>query len=197
MSIGVWDQFERDLRNEVSGLACCDGKSIVFGEGDPESNVVLIGEAPGAQEDKAARPFVGPAGRMLDEVLAQAGLERDSVWITNVVKCRPTEANNGRLRNRPPSREEFDVFLPWLERELTILDPDALVCLGATAAQAILGRKTVRMGDVRGSWLEGVLGIETLVTYHPSYLLRRTTSREERYAEMVADLRAVHKRLPS
>ncbi|MEX2426458.1 MAG: uracil-DNA glycosylase [Thermomicrobiaceae bacterium] len=195
MSTSHWTRFESELEEAVGGFAGCDDQSLVLGEGNREAGVVFIGEAPGAQEDKAGRPFVGPAGRLLDELLEEVGLERESVWITNVVKCRPTEVKNGRTRNRPPSQQEFDDFLPWLERELKLVKPEMLVCLGATAAKAVLGRKSVKLGDIRGSWQEGVLGIDTLVTYHPSFLLRRTSNRDDRYADMVADLKLVRGRL--
>jgi uracil-DNA glycosylase len=195
MSRKAWSEFERDLRNAVESFEGCSKSNLVFGEGNQRAEVVLIGEAPGAQEDKHERPFVGPAGRMLDEVLSEAGIQRDHVWITNVVKCRPTEEKNGRLRNRQPTQSEFDYFLPWLERELKLVQPEVLVCLGATAAKAILGRKSVRMKDLRGEWLEGTLGIDTMVTYHPSFLLRRTTDRDARYADMIADLQLVQERL--
>jgi uracil-DNA glycosylase len=195
MSKKAWTEFERDLREAVESFDGCAGSNLVLGEGNRDAAVAFIGEAPGAQEDKQQRPFVGPAGKLLDEVLEEIGLERESVWITNVVKCRPTEENNGRLRNRPPSASEFDDFLPWLERELKLVQPEMLVCLGATAAKAVLGRKTVKMKDLRGQWMEGVLGIDTMITYHPSFLMRRTTDREARYDDMVSDLRMVQERL--
>lgn len=195
MSKKAWTEFERDLRKAAESFDGCQDSSLVFGEGKQQAAVAFIGEAPGAQEDRQARPFVGPAGQLLNEVLEEIGLERDSVWITNVVKCRPTIEENGRKRNRPPAQSEFNDFLPWLERELKLVQPEMLVCLGATAAKAILGRKSLTMKDVRGEWMEGVLGIDTMVTYHPSFLLRRTTDRDERYADVVADLGMVQKRL--
>jgi uracil-DNA glycosylase len=195
MSKDTWKAFEKELRKAAESFEGCSDANLVLGEGNRSAAVVFVGEAPGAQEDKKARPFVGPAGRLLNDLLEEIGLERDSVWITNVVKCRPTKDENGRKRNRPPSQAEFDDFLPWLERELKLVKPEMLVCLGATAAKAILGRKSVTMKDLRGEWLEGVLGIDTMVTYHPSFLLRRTTDRDERYADMVGDLRMVQDRL--
>lgn len=195
MASDSWKKFESELKEAVASFPGCDERSLVLGEGNRHAGAALIGEAPGAQEDKAGRPFVGPAGRLLNDLLQEVGLERDSVWVTNVVKCRPTEQKGGRVKNRPPSRDEFDQFLPWLERELRLVKPQVLVCLGATAAKAILGKSSVRMGDIRGDWVEGVLGIDTLVTYHPSYLLRRTTDRDERYDDMAGDLRLVQKRL--
>jgi uracil-DNA glycosylase len=195
MNQSDWTDFERELKQAARELPICRGAALVPGEGDRRARVVLVGEAPGGQEDKAGRPFVGPAGRQLDEILREAGLDREAVWITNVVKCRPTESINGRLRNRAPTREEFEQFLPWLERELELIQPDALVCLGATAAKAILGRRSIKMSDIRGGWMSGVLGIDTLVTYHPSFLLRRTTARDQRLAEVIADMKLVAARV--
>lgn len=195
MSKKAWAEFERDLEKAVASFEGCKASNLVPGEGNRDAAVALIGEAPGAQEDKQARPFVGPAGRLLDEILEEIGLDRESVWVTNVVKCRPTKEENGRTRNRPPTQAEFDDFLPWLERELKLVEPQMLVCLGATAAKAILGRKSVTMKDLRGEWHEGVLGIDTMITYHPSFILRRTSDRDDRYADMVSDLGMVQKRL--
>jgi uracil-DNA glycosylase len=195
MSNKAWTEFERDLRKATEAFDACSEANLVLGEGNRDARVAFIGEAPGAQEDKEARPFVGPAGKLLNEILQEIGLERDSVWITNVVKCRPTTEENGRRKNRPPNQAEFAHFLPWLERELKLVQPEMLVCLGATAAKAILGRNSVTMKHVRGNWLEGVLGVDTMVTYHPSFLLRRTTDRDDRYADMVGDLQMVQERL--
>jgi uracil-DNA glycosylase len=191
----AWAEFERELREVASEYEVCVERNLVLGEGNRRAEIALIGEAPGAQEDRARRPFVGPAGRLLDRALEEVGIARDLVWITNVVKCRPTNVMNGRLSNRPPRKAEFDQFLPWLERELRLVEPRAIVSLGATAAKALLGRSTVRMGDLRGQWIEGVLGIDTLITYHPSYLLRDFPQREERHAEFVADLLLARQRL--
>ncbi|HET7036695.1 MAG TPA: uracil-DNA glycosylase, partial [Thermomicrobiaceae bacterium] len=109
--------------------AARDGSNLVLGAGNPLARLVLIGEAPGGQEEKAGRPFVGPAGKLLDEALAEAGLRRDEIWITNVVKFRPTSPGVGqRKRNRAPTRTETQLFLPWLREELALVEPKALVC---------------------------------------------------------------------
>jgi uracil-DNA glycosylase family 4 len=162
---------------------------LVFGTGDPVSSVVLIGEAPGADEERQGKPFIGRAGQLLDEALEQAGLERDRIWITNVVKIRPTEpgANGGR-RNRPPTVDERHAFRPWLEKELEILRPSSIVCLGATAASALLDR-TVKIGKERGKWIDGPAGTRVLTTYHPAYLLRPFRDRDEKFQQLVDDLR--------
>ncbi len=170
--------------------AYCEGRRLVFGEGSPAAPLALVGEAPGGQEDRAGRPFVGPAGQILSDALAAAGLDRGSVWITNVVKCRPTTPGvAGRLKNRAPTEEEVRAFLPWLLEELEIIAPLAIVCLGATAARALLGRP-VRITVERGQWFTGPGGVPTILTYHPAYLLRRTDDRDDRYQEFVRDLTA-------
>jgi DNA polymerase len=170
------------------------GSRLVFGGGNPLASVVLVGEAPGGDEEKQGRPFVGRAGKLLDEALSQAGLSRDDIWITNVVKFRPTEPGaHGRRRNRPPTSEERAAFRPWLDRELRIIGPDSVVCVGATAASALLGRN-VKITKERGQWLEGPAGTCVLTTYHPAYLLRPFRDRDERFQELVDDLRlAAHR----
>ncbi len=165
------------------------GVRLVFGSGNPLSSVVLVGEAPGADEEMQGKPFVGRAGRLLDQALEQAGLDRSTLWITNVVKIRPTEPGaNGRLRNRPPTSAEREVFRPWLERELEILRPRSIVCLGSTAAAALLGR-TVKISKERGQWLEGPVATRVLTTYHPAYLLRPFRNRDANFQQLVEDLR--------
>ncbi len=183
------DNLARQIADSSELTAIRGDSRLVFGSGNPRSGVVLVGEAPGADEEKQGKPFVGRAGRLLDEALAQAGLDRASIWITNVVKVRPSEpgAKGGR-RNRPPTQGERRAFRPWLIRELEILEPHAVVCLGATAASALLGRP-VKIGTERGRWLEGPAGTRVLTTYHPAYLLRPFRDRDARFAELVDDLR--------
>ena len=165
-----------------------DGFNLVVGEGNPAARLVLVGEAPGAAEDRAKRPFVGAAGRLLDEALAAAELKREDVWITNAVKFRPTAAGEGgRTRNRAPTTAEVRLFRPWLERELAIIAPGALVCLGATAGAAVLERP-VRITRERGEVLADPRGRPVVVTYHPAFLLRRVGDRVARFAELVAVL---------
>lgn len=173
---------------------CEEGRNLVLGEGNPNAQLVLVGEAPGGQEERAKRPFVGPAGQILNEALSEAGLSRDEVWITNIVKCRPvTPGVGGRLRNRTPTAVEVKRFLPWLLQELNIIDPVAIVVLGGTAASALLGRP-VKMTRERGDWFTGPEDIPVMVTYHPAYLLRRIGNHDQRYAELVADIRAAASR---
>jgi DNA polymerase len=183
------DELAREIEGSPEVSAVRHDARLVFGGGNPLASVVLVGEAPGADEEKQGRPFVGRAGKLLDEALEQAGLARADIWITNVVKFRPSEPGaNGRRRNRPPTGEERTVFRPWLERELRIISPDSVVCLGATAASALLGR-AVKITKERGHWLEGPAGTQVLTTYHPAYLLRPFRDRDERFQQLVDDLR--------
>ncbi len=169
---------------------CEEERNLVLGEGNPNARLVLVGEAPGGQEERAKRPFVGPAGQILNEALAEVGLSREDIWITNIVKCRPvTPGLGGRLRNRTPTAAEVKRFLPWLLQELIILDPSAIVALGGTAASALLGRP-VRMTREHGEWFPGPEGIRVMATYHPAYLLRRVGDSDQYYTELVADLKA-------
>lgn len=175
----------------------CGGKNLVYGEGDPTAALALIGEAPGGQEDRQRHPFVGPAGQILNDALAAIGLKRDEVWVTNVVKCRPTMPGvAGRLRNRAPTSEEVAWFLPWLLRELDVVEPSAIVCLGATSGTALLDR-TLRITRERGTWFEGPNGLPVLLTYHPAYLLRRVSGQDTRQDEFVRDLATAAERAAS
>lgn len=178
------------LREEVESRSCPTGFKPVFGAGDPFSPLVLVGEAPGATEERKGRPFVGRAGQLLETLLREQGLDRDSVWITNVVKCRPTEEREGRVANRRPSRAEIDGWLPFLKDELAILHPRVILCLGGVAAQGLLGKEgTLR--QLRGKWYEGPPGWRVRVTYHPSYLLQRyAATRETELQEFKEDLAA-------
>jgi DNA polymerase len=148
-----------------------DATQTVFGEGVPDAEVVLVGEQPGDREDLEGRPFVGPAGRLLDEVLAEAGIERDGVYLTNVVKHFKFELRGKRRIHRKPDLHEQAACLPWLEAELEQIHPTALVLLGATAAQAMLGRE-FRVTRQRGSWVPSPYAPLVTATVHPSSILR-------------------------
>jgi DNA polymerase len=162
----------------------------VFGEGPPSARLVLVGETPGDQEDRAGHPFVGPAGRLLDSALEETGIDRQQVYVTNVVKhFKWTPRGKRRLHSKPTSRE-IGACRPWLEAELRLIRPEMIVCLGATAAQAMLG-KEFRITKQRGQVLACQWSGRTLATYHPSALLR-APDREQRaqmYREFVEDLR--------
>ena len=171
------------LRAAAAGCTACDlychATQTVFGEGPARARVMLVGEQPGDKEDKAGRPFVGPAGRLLDDALDRAGVARSEVYITNVVKhFKFTQRGKARIHQKPNAAEQA-ACRPWFEAELGVVRPDVVVCLGATAAQAILGRQ-FRVTQQRGQLLEWPPKFEVptddpplvLATVHPSSILR-------------------------
>jgi DNA polymerase len=155
---------------------------------------MLLGEQPGDQEDLAGKPFVGPAGKILDRALEEAGIKRDEVYVTNTVKHFKWEPRGKRRIHQKPNSREIAACRPWLEAELQLVRPKLLVCLGATAAQAILG-PSFRVTRERGKVLKSELAPRVLATVHPSSLLRQPDeeSREREYGHFVADLRAALK----
>ena len=188
------------LREVAAGCKACHlwerGTQTVFGEGARHAEVMLVGEQPGDQEDKAGQPFVGPAGRVLDEALEQAGIDRSKAYVTNVVKHFKWEARGKRRIHAKPNWTEIAACKPWLEAELAVVEPRVLVCLGATAAQALLG-KQFRVTKQRGELVESPLAPNVLATIHPSAILRQRDeeSRREEMAAFVDDLRVVAKLL--
>jgi DNA polymerase len=189
---------ERDLdtlRAAAAGCQACDlwkgATQTVFGEGTRTADVVLVGEQPGDQEDKQGRPFVGPAGRVLDEALEAAGIDRTKVYVTNTVKHFKWTAQGKRRIHKKPNAAEIDACRPWLSAELESVKPRMLICLGATAAQALLGR-SFRVTRDRGRLVDSPLAPMVMATVHPSSILRETDD-ESRRVEMkrfVEDLRA-------
>lgn len=172
----------------------------VFGEGPASARVMLIGEQPGDREDLAGRPFVGPAGRVLDEALDQAGIDRDDVYLTNVVKhFRWEGAARGKRRiHKKPRAWEIQACRPWLDAELAVVRPDVVVCLGASAAQALLGRD-FSVSRQRGELVKSTLATHVMATVHPSSILRAPNS-DTRHSEMrrfIADLKKVARVLTS
>lgn len=163
----------------------------VFGEGPKGARLMLLGEQPGDQEDVAGKPFVGPAGKILDRALEEAGIKRDEVYVTNTVKHFKWEPRGKRRIHQKPNSREIAACRPWLEAELRLVRPKLLVCLGAMAAQSILG-PSFRVTRERGKVLKSKLTPQVLATVHPSSLLRQPDeeSREREYARFVADLRA-------
>ena len=155
---------------EESALRFPDRK-VVFGVGPSHPAVMLVGEAPGAKEVEEGRPFAGAAGKNLDEFLAATGLTRETLYISNVVKIRPCEQGpTGRLRNRPPSREEIAFFLPWLEKEILLLSPKLLVTLGNTPLKALYQADST-VGACHGLLLESPLGFPLFSLYHPASVI--------------------------
>jgi uracil-DNA glycosylase family protein len=184
------------LRAEAAGCTRCDlyrqATQTVFGEGPATARLVMIGEQPGDKEDLDGHPFVGPAGRLLDRALADAGIDRRTVYVTNAVKHFKWKRGNGKVRlHQKPNREEVRACACWWEAELEAVKPELVVLLGATAAQAVLGPK-VRVTRDRGMVLPAgeVLAYDALVTIHPSAILRtRPPERDAAFDELVRDLR--------
>ena len=183
-----------ELREASQGCRGCelwkDATQAVFGDGDDAARIMLVGEQPGDREDLAGEPFVGPAGRVLDEALADAGIPRDSVYLTNAVKHFRFEQRGKRRIHEKPTVAHINACRAWLEAELRTVEPDIVVCLGATAARAVLGR-TVRIGDERGRPQQHG-GVLVVVTVHPSSVIRirDDDARAAARAELAADLRA-------
>jgi len=183
------------LREAAAGCKACPlwktGTQTVFGEGARKSEVMFVGEQPGDQEDKVGKPFVGPAGRLLDKAMSEAGIDRSLAYVTNVVKHFKWQARGKRRIHQKPSWSEIAACRPWLDAELAVVKPRVLVCLGATAAQALLGRQ-FRVSRQRGEPIESELAPVVLATVHPSSILRADEDdREAELAAFVSDLRTV------
>jgi uracil-DNA glycosylase family protein len=170
----------------------------VFGEGRKSSRVMLVGEQPGDKEDRAGHPFVGPAGRELDRGLEAAGIAREDAYVTNVVKHFKFEERGGRRIHQTPKRFEIDACRPWLDEELAVVEPEALVLLGATAAKALLG-SSFRVTQHRGELLDSELAPIVAATFHPSAILRAPDdpARAEQREALAADLAVVARALGS
>lgn len=188
------------VKEAAAGCQACDlwkrGTQTVFGEGGRTARVMFVGEQPGDQEDIAGKPFVGPAGRLLDKALEEAGIDRRDVYVTNVVKHFKWEPRGKRRIHQKPNAAEINACRPWLDAELALIKPKLVVCLGATAAQALLG-KTFKVSQRRGEFIDGVIGPVVTATVHPSSILRAPDD-ESRRAEMqrfVHDLKRVAERL--
>lgn len=147
-------------------------KNVVFGEGNPESPLMIIGEGPGANEDATGRPFVGRAGALLDEALAACRMNRKHVWICNVLKCRACIMENGRTRNRPPSTEEIASCTPWLEMQIEIIRPSVILCLGAPSSKFVI-KKDFKMTQERGKIFPTKYAHYAVAALHPAYILRQ------------------------
>ncbi len=194
---------KHDLSSLREAAKHCEGCPLfanatqtVFGAGPARADIVMVGEQPGDVEDRQGKPFVGPAGRLLDQMLAEAGIERQRVYVTNAVKhFKWTPRGKRRLHGKPNSREIF-ACRPWLEAELEAIKPDLLVLLGATAAQSLLG-KQFRITKHRGEPMETDWSPWTIATYHPSALLRSIDlpGGDELRKEFLADLKLIARKL--
>lgn len=166
------------LREAASACRGCPlfekATQTVFGEGPTTARIVMVGEQPGNEEDLAGHPFVGPAGRVLDRALGEAGIDRSDAYVTNVVKHFKWTASGKRRLHEKPSAREIAACLPWLEKEIELVEPEVLVCLGATAAQALLGRD-FKVSTMSGEVVETRFAKHAVATVHPSSILRQRT----------------------
>jgi DNA polymerase len=182
-----------DLRHGAQRCRDCPigehATQAVFGEGPATAKLMLVGEQPGDQEDIQGHPFVGPSGHLLDRALKQLGWARDSIYVTNAVKHFKFEPRGKRRIHKTPAQQEIEICMQWLDRELELVQPEAVVALGATAARALAG-PTVSVMRQRGQWIVRPDGLRILVTLHPSALLRGPPAeREAAFAKWLDDLR--------
>ena len=188
----------KKLRDAAAGCTACDlwkrGTQTVFGEGKQTSTVMFIGEQPGNSEDLEGRPFVGPAGNLLDRALVEAGIDRSKVYVTNVVKHFKWEPRGKRRIHKKPNALEITACRPWLEAEIAVVKPRAIICLGSTAAQALLGPK-FKVTQQRGRFVDSPLAEFVTATVHPSSILRAPTDEARRMEtkRFIADLKKIAK----
>ena len=184
------------LRERAAGCRACrlwgPATQTVFGEGRQSAKVIMVGEQPGDREDLAGRPFVGPAGKLLDRALGEAGIDRTDVYVTNAVKHFKFDRRGKRRIHKKPAADEIAACAPWLEAEVSLIRPNVIVALGATAAQALLGRQ-FRVTRSRGEFFPSALGAEVTATVHPSSILRAPDeeTRREEFGAFVRDLEKV------
>jgi uracil-DNA glycosylase len=190
------------LRDAARSCKGCDlyknATQTVFGEGPERANVLFVGEQPGDQEDKQGHPFVGPAGRLLDKALAEAGIPREQVYVTNAVKHFKWIWRGKRRLHQKPAIRQVAACRPWLEAELESVGPKIVICLGATAAQAVLG-KPVSITKERGKFIDSSSGLLTFITIHPSaiYRQREKDQQEKEYRRFAEELKLVSRKLRS
>ena len=202
MSLGEADSRPNDkldsLRREAATCRACPlwehATQTVFGEGPPDAEIMLVGEQPGDREDREGRPFVGPVGVLLDRALAEAGVDRGRIYVTNAVKHFKFEPRGKRRLHKRPNASEIKICRHWLLDEIEAIGPRLVVALGATAAQGLAGR-AIPVGANRGAVLDVANGLRVFVTIHPSALLRLEDEEDKRsgYASFVNDLRSAEK----
>lgn len=186
------------LQQAARGCQACPlwktGTQTVFGEGSRHAKVVFVGEQPGNDEDLAGKPFVDPAGKLLDKALVEAGINRDEVYVTNTVKHFKWEPSGKRRIHKKPNAREIAACRPWLDAELDLLKPQVVVCLGATAAQALIG-KNFKVSQQRGQLVDSPLAPNVMATVHPSSILRAPDerARHKAYENFVKDLKKIAK----
>ncbi len=188
------------LREAAAGCKGCElwktGTQTVFGEGRPRAAVMMVGEQPGDKEDLQGKPFVGPAGAVLDKALAAAGIDRNEVYVTNIVKHFKWEPRGKRRIHKKPNTAEINACRPWLNAEIEVVKPWIIVLLGASAAQGVLGRD-FRVTQQRGQWVQSELAPFVTATVHPSAILRAPDdeSRHEEMRKFIEDLKVVAQQL--
>jgi DNA polymerase len=186
------------LRTQALTCPACPNKHsrfrVVFGEGDVNAEVVLVGQGPGVVEEQTGRPFAGPSGKLLDQALEEVGLERGGLWLTNVIKCRAVKSEQGRVVDRAPSAAELKACRPWLQGELSIIQPGIIVCVGVPAAKALIDRK-FKLSEEHGQFRQDAHGTRRIAVFHPAYVLRLRSVDQDAYERtwraLVEDLRAV------
>jgi DNA polymerase len=190
------EQLRRDAKRCQDCPLWANATQTVFGAGDPHARVMLVGEQPGDEEDRKGVPFVGPAGRLLDRALAEAGIEREHVYITNAVKHFKWQLRGKRRLHKTPAQREIDACRQWIEGEVRALRPQVIVCLGATAAKALLGRD-FRVSVSRGKFVGSTLAPYAFATFHPSALLRLRgeDERDIAFRQFVKDLSLIRRAL--
>jgi uracil-DNA glycosylase len=181
-----------DLRSKALVCTSCSlhekRTNVVFGEGSPQSPLVLVGEGPGDQEDKTGRPFVGRAGQLLDKALAEAGLSREDVYICNTVKCRAADWSTGKPQNRPPTPEETSQCRQWLLPQLQIIGPKVILAIGAPSAKNLI-KKDFKITQERGLYFPCEYAKTAIATLHPSYILRQQRpDNDGGFSLLVADI---------
>ena len=197
--VSEWPAELVALRDEALQCTRCElaetRTNVVFGEGNPKSKLVVVGEGPGDHEDQTGRPFVGRAGKLLDEAIIKAGLQREDLWICNVLKCRACIIEDGSVRNRPPKADEIKACRPWLEAQLDILKPSVILCIGAPSANLLI-HKNFRMTQERGQWFtDSDYAPNMIAALHPAYILRQHGEPYEvALQSLVDDLKAAWER---
>src|SRR2546421_544872 len=190
----------KELREDARKCQDCalwaNATQTVFGAGSPQARVMLVGEQPGDEEDKKGLPFVGPAGRLLDRALEAAGVARDDIYVTNAVKHFKWQARGKRRLHKTPAQREIEACHQWLEGEIAAVKPHVIVCLGATAAKAVISRD-FKVSTQRGQFTESGLAPYVFATFHPSALLRLQdeAEKEAAFEQLVTDLKLITKAL--
>jgi uracil-DNA glycosylase family protein len=186
------------LRTQALTCSGCPNRAtrlrVVFGEGDVHAKVMLVGQGPGVVEEQTGRPFAGPSGSLLDQALAEVGLDRGKLWLTNVIKCRAVKSEKGRMVDRAPAAAELKACRPWLDGELGIIQPEVIVCIGVPSAKALIDKK-FKLSEEHGQFREGADGTRRIAVFHPAYVLRLRGVDQQAYERtwraLVDDLRLV------